>query len=163
MRRLHSIALFAVIAFCVLLSPAKSLLASDLTSLFTIKLDEKDRVVGSLKGNFLVYGRPMINVYDDRGRQLSSRKLKNNVKPVLSPDGQYLGLVTYSDRSPTDLKTINLEVFDPNMRLLWKLPRPQANTFLLADNGTVFGIEGVEGIAGTRIHIYDRKGKSAKR
>lgn len=158
MRRFLTITFLALSISGIVLASPRSLLASDLTSQFTIKLNEKDRVVGTLRGKVLVYGRPMIKMYDDRGRQLFSRKLKNNVKPVLSPDGGYVGLVTYADKSPTDLKTLQLEVFDPNLRLLWKLPRPKANTFLMADNGTVFGIEGVEGIASTRIHVYDRRG-----
>lgn len=158
MRRFLIIIFLALSVSGVVLMPVEFLFASDLTSLFTIKLSEKDRVLGSLRGNILVYGRPMIKMYDDRGRQLFSRKLKNNVKPVLSLNGEYVGLVTYADKSPTDLKTARLEIFDSNMRLFWKALRPEANTFLIADNGVAFGIEGVEGMTDTRIHIYDRKG-----
>ncbi len=133
-------------------------LADRLESEFSIALNEKDRVLGSLEGNFLVYGRPYIAMYDNQGKKLFSRKLKNNVRPTLSPNGRFLGLVTYADRSPTDLKTVKLEVFDSNGKRRWKISKPAANMFYIADNGAVFGIEGVQGISPTRLHLYKSTG-----
>lgn len=130
----------------------------DLVSEFSIPLREKDRILGSLESNFLVYGRPTITMYNIRGKSLFSRKLTNNVKPTLSPNGKILGLITYADRSPTDLKTVKLEMFDQAGVFQWKMNNPAPNAFFIADNGAIFGIEGVEGISPTRIHLFDRYG-----
>ena len=132
--------------------------ALELVSEYSIPLMEKDRVLGSLEGNYMVYGRPEIKMYNNRGKILFSKKLTNNVKPTLSPNGKYLGLVTYADHSPTDLKTVMLEMFDQAGKYRWKLDKPAANTFMIADNGAFFGIEGTPGISPTRIHLYDQYG-----
>ncbi len=132
--------------------------AINLVSEYSIKLDSNDRVLGSLSENFLVYGRPQITLYNSRGKAIFSRKLKNNVKPTLSPQGKYLGLVTYADRSPTDLKTVKLELFDQAGKSLWKMSDPAPNSFILTDQGTIFGIEGVKGIPPTRIYLYNKYG-----
>lgn len=132
--------------------------AVNLVSEYSISLDEKDRVLGSMEGNFLVYGRPKITMYNTRGKKLFSRKLKNNVKPTLSANGKHLGLVTYADHSPTELKTLKLERYDHTGKYLWNIPKPAANEFLIANNGAIFGIEGIQGISPTRIHLYDPYG-----
>lgn len=132
--------------------------AANLVSEFKLPLKENDRVLGSLAGNFLVYGRPTITMYNKQGAPVFSRKLTNNVKPTLSPSGNYLGLITYADRSPTDLKTMSFERFDEAGNSQWKLSKPEANAFMIADNGAVFGIEGIKGISPTRIHLYGTNG-----
>lgn len=136
----------------------ESVSAYGLTSEFSIKLKAKDRVLGSMEGNILVYGRPYITAYNNRGRQIFSRKLKNNIKPTVSPNGLILGLVTYADRSPTDLKTVKLEMFDRGGKFKWKLDKPKASTFQITNKGSFFGIEGVQGISPTRVHVYDQYG-----
>jgi hypothetical protein len=132
--------------------------AINLVSEYSIKLNANDRVLGSLSENFLVYGRPQITLYNSRGKAIFSRKLKNNVKPTLSPRGKYLGLVTYADRSPTDLKTVKLELYDQAGKSLWKMSDPAPNSFIITDQGTIFGIEGVKGIPPTRIYLYNKYG-----
>jgi hypothetical protein len=132
--------------------------AVGLDSEFSIPLKEKDRILGSLEGNFLIYGRPTITMYNPRGKTLFSRKLKNNVKPTLSPNGKHLGLITYADHSPTDLKTLKLERYDHAGKYMWNISKPAANEFMIANNGAIFGIEGVKGISPTRIHLYDPYG-----
>jgi hypothetical protein len=132
--------------------------ALELDSEFSIPLKEKDRVLGSLKGNFAIYGRPRITMYNGRGKAIFSKKLKNNVKPTLSPGGKYLGLITYADRSPTDLKTMKLEIYDQSGQFIRKISKPAANSFHIMDDGCVYGVEGVEGIAPTRLHLYDQNG-----
>lgn len=132
--------------------------AIQLVSEYSIPLKEKDRVLGSLQGNFLIYSRPDITMYNTRGREVFSRKLKNNVIPTMSPGGRHLGLVTYNDHSPTDLKTVKFEMYDQAGRLRWKLSDPVPNTFFITDSGTIFGVEGVEGISPTRLYLYDQFG-----
>jgi hypothetical protein len=132
--------------------------ALNLVSEYSIKLDENDRVLGSLDENYLIYGRPQITLYNSRGKSIFSRKLTNNVKPTLSPSGKYLGLVTYADHSPTDLKTVRLELFDQAGKQLWKMPDPPPNTFFITDRGTIFGVEGVKGIPPTRLYLYNQHG-----
>jgi hypothetical protein len=97
-------------------------------------------------------------MYNIQGNKLFSRKLKNNVKPTLSPNGKYLGLTTYADRSPTDLKTVKFEMHDQAGRLQWAMKDPTPNAFMIANNGAIFGIEGVEGIPPTRVHLFDQFG-----
>jgi len=145
------------IMFFIYLIPVPAI-SADLVSEINIPLTEKDRVLGSLEGNFLIYGRPNITMYDQQGKAIFTRKLTNNIKPTLSPNGKYLGLITYADHSPTDLKTLAFERFDENGKFLWKLTKPDANTFMIADNGAIFGIEGVKGISPNRIHMYDQYG-----
>lgn len=122
----------------------------------SIKLEEQDRVYGSMEGNILVYGRPYIKIYNNRLKQLWSKKLKNNTKPVMSPNGEYLGLILYNDHSPTSLQTLRFSFYDSRGNFEWKLEKLPATTFSMADNGYIFGIEGVPGISPTRIHLYDR-------
>jgi len=135
---------------------------SDLELKYSVKLEEKDRILGDLTGNFLIYGRPYIKMYDHDGNRLFSRRLKNNVKPVLSPAGKYLALVTYADHSPTELKTIKLELYNPKGERLLKIDKPAATLFELSDKGWFIGVEGVAGIAPNRVHIYDPSGKDIK-
>ncbi len=142
----------------VVLAASLPCYALDLVSEYSIKLDANDRVLGSLSENFLVYGRPQITLYNSRGRAIFSRKLANNVKPTLSPRGKYLGLVTYADRSPTDLKTVKLELFDQAGKSLWKLSDPAPNSFFITNQGTILGIEGVKGIPPTRVYLYNKYG-----
>jgi len=125
---------------------------------YTISLDESDRVLGSMRGNYIVYGRPNITMYSTLGKPIFSRKLKNNVKPSLSPEGKFLALATYADRSPTDLKTVKLEIFDQSGRFKWKLSDPPPNTFYITDIGSIIGIDGVKGIPPTRVYLYNRNG-----
>lgn len=132
--------------------------ALNLVSEYSIKLDPNDRVLGSLGENFLIYGRPQITLYNSRGKPIFSRKLKNNVKPTLSPRGKYLGLITYADRSPTDLKTVQFELLDQAGKSLWKMADPEPNSYDITDQGTIFGIEGVKGIPPTRVYLYNRYG-----
>lgn len=132
--------------------------ALNLVSEYSIKLDENDRVLGSLGENYLIYGRPQITLYNSRGRAIFSKKLTNNVKPTLSPRGKYMGLITYADRSPTDLKTVKFELFDQAGKLLWKMSDPPPNSYFITDKGTIFGIEGVRGIPPTRVYLYNEYG-----
>lgn len=122
----------------------------------SIKLEEQDRVYGSMEGNVLVYGRPYIKIYNNRLKQLWSKKLKNNTKPVMSPNGDFLGLILYNDHSPTSLQTLRFSFYDARGKFVWKLDKLPATTFKMADNGYIFGIEGVPGISPTQIHLYDR-------
>ncbi len=147
-----------ILMMAVVLGAALPCHALELVSEYSIKLDAKDRVLGSLSENYLVYGRPQITLYNSRGRAIFSRKLTNNIKPALSPRGKYLGLVTYADHSPTDLKTTKLELFDQAGKSLWKLTNPEPNSFIITDKGTIFGIEGVKGIPPTRIYLYNKYG-----
>jgi len=152
-RSLLTAAVMAVFLWAA--TPAFSL---DLVSEYSIPLKSDDRILGSLEGNYLVYGRPEITMYNARGRAVFSKKLKNNVKPTLSPGGNVLGLITYADHSPTDLKTSKLEIFDQAGRLQWQMADPAANAFFITDKGAIFGIEGVEGLPPTRLHLYDQYG-----
>ncbi|MEZ5358733.1 MAG: hypothetical protein R3F48_07845 [Candidatus Zixiibacteriota bacterium] len=122
----------------------------------SINLGDQDRVYGSMEGNFLVYGRPNIKIYNERLKQVWSKQLKNNTKPVMSPNGDYFGLVLYNDHSPTSLQTLRFSFYDSRGNLEWKLDKLPATTFEMADNGYIFGIEGVPGISPTRIHLYDK-------
>jgi len=150
--------LFLFIMIAAILAAAVPCQALNLVSEYSIKLDKNDRVLGSLGENYLVYGRPNITLYNTRGKAVFSRKLTNNVKPVMSPNGKYLGLVTYADHSPTDLKTTKLELFDRAGKFLWKMTDPTPNSFIITDQGTIFGIEGVKGIPPTRIYLYNKYG-----
>jgi hypothetical protein len=141
--------------FLIAATPAFTIV---LVSDYKTPLKEKDRILGSMKENYLVYGRPNITMYSNTGQAVFSRKLKNNVKPTLSPNGKYLGLTTYADHSPTELRTLKFEMFDKVGNYRWKLVEPAANAFIIADNGAFFGIEGVEGIPPTKIHVYDQYG-----
>ena len=117
--------------------------AQELQARFKIPLKENDRVLGSLSGNFAVYGRPYIAMYNNQGQKLWSRKLKNNIKPYLSDNGDFLALVTYADRSPTDLQAMKLEMFQPDGNRRWSISKPAATNFYIANNGMVIGVEGV--------------------
>jgi len=132
--------------------------ALDLVSEYKLPLKEKDRILGSLEGNYIVYGRPHITMYNNRGKAIWSRRLTNNIKPVLSPKGEHVALVKYADHSPTDLKTLEFARYDKAGNLLWKMDDPAPNQFMIADNGNIFGIEGVPGIGPIRIHLYDPYG-----
>jgi len=151
----NAVLLLTLLLIILMAIPAGAL---ELVSEYSIPLKEKDRILGSLEGNYLVYGRPYVKMYNNRGKALFSKKLKNNVKPTLSPNGKYFGLITYADRSPTDLKTVKLEMFDQSGKFRWKIDKPAANAFLIADNGAFYGIEGTPGISPTKIHIYDQYG-----
>jgi hypothetical protein len=147
-----------IVIIGVVLAASLPCQALELVSEYSIKLDANDRVLGSLSDNYLIYGRPRITLRNSRGTAIFSRKLSNNVKPTLSPRGKYLGLVTYADHSPTDLKTLKLELYDRAGKLLWKMSDPEPNSFMITDQGTIFGIEGVKGIPPTRIYLYNRYG-----
>lgn len=139
----------------ILFSTVNSL---DLTNQFNISLKEKDRVLGKTSENFAIYNRPDLTVYNSRGKLIYKKKLKNNVKPTLSPDGRILALVTYADRSPTSLKTTRLAIYDRSGKMKWKLDNPPANSFTITNYGTIFGLEGIEGMGGSRMHLYDQYG-----
>lgn len=132
--------------------------AYELVSEYTIPLDEKDHIMGSLRDNFLVYNRGYMVLYNNMGKQLFDRKINGAVTPTVSPNGKCLGLVTYAGSGPNEFKTAKLEMLDSNGKVLWTLKEPVANKFILADNGGIYGIEGVEGMSPTRIHLYDRNG-----
>jgi len=133
--------------------------ALDLIQQYTVSLDKKDRILGSMSGDYVVYGRPFIKVINNDGKQLFSKKLKNNVKPTVSPNGNYIGLATYTDRDPTNLRATRMDVYSSSGKYEYKINKPRATMFEIADNGRVFGIEGVPGISPTTIHIYDTGGK----
>ncbi len=147
-----------LLASVLIFAAAIPVLAINLISEYRIPLKENDRILGSLKGNFLIYGRPQITMYNVRGKSVFSKKLTNNIKPTLSPNGKYLGLITYADHSPTDLHTTQFAMYDQAGKLQWKMSKPTPNTFLIANNGAIFGVEGVEGIPPTRIHLFDQYG-----
>ena len=132
--------------------------AINLISSVTIPLKEDDRVMGSLKGNFLIYDRSNVALYNQQGDKIFSKVIKNNTKPVMASNGNYLGLVTYDTRFPTALKTEKLEMYEPQGKFRWKLDNPAANSFVIADDGAIFGIEGVEGMSSARIHMFDPYG-----
>jgi hypothetical protein len=125
---------------------------------FKVALKEKDRVLGSLSGNFIVYGRPYVAMYNNRGKKIFSKKVKNNIKPTLSPNGKYFALTTYADRSPTDFKAVKFSMYDPAGKFLWKMDNPKPKTFYIADNGAIFGLDGVEGIPQAKLYMYDQYG-----
>jgi len=147
--------LLVTMTIATAISPVSAL---DLSTEFVIELKESDRVLGELEGNFLLYRKPDITMYNVRGNKLFTKKLKNNVRPVVSPNGKYVALVTFADHSPTDLKTASFEMYDQAGRQQWKMSQPAPNEFMIADNGAIFGIEGVKGIPPTRIHLYDQYG-----
>ncbi|MEE9441215.1 MAG: hypothetical protein V3V99_00915 [candidate division Zixibacteria bacterium] len=125
---------------------------------YSILLEENSRVMGSMRDNYLVYSRPDIRMYNIRGREIFSRRLKNNVKPTISPNGEHLGLITYADNSPTSLQTIKLELFDRNGKYQWAINKPAPNDFILTNSGKIFGIEGVLGISPVRVYLYSEYG-----
>lgn len=150
--------LWPQLAVVLLLAAATAVHGYELVSEYSINVDENEKVMGSMQGNFLVYNRGFMALYNPMGKQAFSRKLKSTIKPVLSDNGKYLGLVTYSDKGVSDMKTLQLEMVDPMGKTIWKLANPPANSFVLADNGLIFGIEGVVGMSTTRIHMYDQNG-----
>lgn len=145
-------------ALALILFGAATAYALKLEENYSIPLEKNSRVLGSLRNNYLIYTRPNIKMYNQRGRELFSRRLKNNVKPVLSPNGEHLGLITYADNSPTSLQTIKLELYDRNGKYRWKIDKPAPNEFMFTNSGRIFGIEGVLGIAPIRIHLYSEFG-----
>ena len=136
--------------------------AAEAISQYKIALKEKDKVTGTAKGNILVYGRPYVVMYDEMGKRLFSKKLKNNVKPTISMSGNYLGLTTFADRSPTDLKTVSFRVYNSSGNSLYKIPKPASHSFIIGNNGAVYGIEGVKGISPARIHFYNHETNPVK-
>lgn len=131
--------------------------AAEAVSQYKIALKEKDKIPGTGKGNILVYGRPYVVMYDETGKKLFSKKLKNNVKPTISMSGNYLGLITFADRSPTDLKTVSFRVYNSSGNSLYKIPKPASHSFIIGNNGAVYGIEGVKGISPAKIHFYNHE------
>ncbi len=140
---------------CNLFFPA-NLSAIGLQKETEISIPPKARVYGSMEGATLVYNRPNITVYNNRLKSLWSKKVKNNIKPAMSPNGEFIVLATYNDHSPTTLKIVKFDLYDSRGKYQWSLPKPEATLFELADNGYIFGIEGVPGISPTRIHLYDK-------
>ncbi|MFH1699975.1 MAG: hypothetical protein ABIE07_05240 [Candidatus Zixiibacteriota bacterium] len=130
----------------------------EIDKLYSIPLDKSGRVIGSLRGNYLIYTRPNIKMYNNSGREIFSRSLKNNVKPKLSPNGEQLGLITYADNSPTSIKTIKFELFDRNGKYQWAMDMPAPNDFILTNSGKIFGIEGALGISPVRVHLFSEFG-----
>ncbi len=153
MKKLYT-ALF--IASLMLLGSSAS--ALDLTKQFSIPLKKKARVLGETSDHFAIYNRPNLTIYNSRGKQIYKKSLKNNVKPSLSPDGRILALVTYADRSPTSLKTVKLSLYNQAGKFKWKLDNPPANSYTITNQGMIFGLEGIEGMGGSRMHIYDQYG-----
>lgn len=154
MKRYH-IFLFALLALSAVVAP---LSGYEMVSEYTVTVDENEHVMGSMRDNFLVYNRGYMVLYNNMGKRLFDRKINAAVTPTLSPSGKFLGLVTYAGSGPNEFKTVKLEMYDPNGKSLWTLKEPVANKFVLADNGGIYGIEGVEGMSPTRIHLYDRYG-----
>lgn len=142
----------------LILTLSEALKAQELQARFKIPLKENDRVLGTLEGNFVVYGKPYIAMYNNQGQKLWSRKLKNNVKPYLSDNGDFLALVTYADRSPTDLRAMKLEMFQPNGNRRYSISKPAATNYHISNRGMVIGVEGVPGIPPIRLHLYDASG-----
>jgi hypothetical protein len=158
MRRTEKTSRFLLLFTLALWAVAIPAASFELETEYTIPLEETDRVMGSLEGNFMVYGRPKITLYHARGNPIFTKQVTNNVKPIMSPNGKYIGLVTYADKSPTDLKTLKLEMYDQAGKLQWQVAKPAPNTFFIANNGAIFGVEGVEGIPPTRIYLFDPYG-----
>jgi len=148
---------FIFLVICALsASPISALIMVEEASL---PLKETDQILGSMRNNFLLYSKPYIRMYNSRLIELFSKKLSNNVKPTMSPNGQYLGLITYADRSPTDMRTVKFERYDRLGKFIWKMDNPAPNEFLLSNTGRIFGIEGVAGMPSIKIHLYDQFGE----
>lgn len=154
-RKRHVFLIFAMLVLGAAISPVW---AYELVSEYTVPVDDNDRIMGSLRDNFLVYNRGYMVLYNNMGKRLFDRKIKLATSPTMSANGKHIGLVTYAGSGPSEFKTVRLEMLDPNGKVLWTLKEPVANRFILADNGGIYGIEGVEGMSPTRIHLYDRYG-----
>lgn len=148
----------ALILGFLLLSASGVGAAFKFESQYKIPLTEDDHVYGSLKNNYLVYNRPQIILYGPDGNKLFTRKIEYSSRPVVSPNGKHIAVVTYDDKSPTDLRTLKIDFLDLAGKKQWTFNKPTPNTFMLADNGTIFGIEGVEGLSPTRVHLFDQFG-----
>lgn len=153
--RKHILFIFITLALAWATSPVW---AYELVSEYTIPVDDNDHVLGSLRDNYLVYNRGYMVLYNGMGKRLFDRKINAAVTPTMSENGKFLGLVTYAGSGPNEFKTVRLEMLDPSGKVQWTLKEPVANRFVIADNGSFYGIEGVEGMSPTRIHLYDRYG-----
>ncbi|MDD4052937.1 MAG: hypothetical protein PHR28_13710 [candidate division Zixibacteria bacterium] len=151
----HIILSLVILALGWAISPAW---AYELASEYTVKVDDNEHVLGSLRDNYLVYNRGYMVLYNGMGKRLFDRKISSAVTPTMSENGKYLGLVTYAGSGPNEFKTVRLEMLDPAGKVRWTLKEPVANRFIIADNGSFYGIEGVEGMSPTRIHLYDQYG-----
>jgi len=127
-------------------------------SQYKTTLTADDRVIGSLKGNYLVYDHPQITLYDPDGKKLFVKKIDYTARPILSPNGKHVAIVTYDSKSPTDLKTLRIDFLDLAGKKQWTFNKPTPNSFMLGNNGAIFGIEGVEGLSPTRVHLFDQFG-----
>ncbi len=130
----------------------------ELKSVFVHKLEPKDQVLGDVTGNFIVYGRPHVSVFNAKGEALFSRKLTNNIKPAISDNGEFVGLATYADRNPTSLKTTDFALFNPSGSRIGHIDKPSANNFKIASNGTILATEGTAGLPPTFVYIYSKNG-----
>lgn len=148
--------IYCIIALLLLLNTTVSSLS--LVEQNSLPLEAKDRILGETSENFATYNRPNLIMYNSRGKVIYKKELKNNVKPSVSPDGRVLALVTYADRSPTSLKTVKLSLYDHQGKFKWKLDNPPASSFTITNQGTIFGLEGIEGMGGSRMHLYDQYG-----
>lgn len=148
---------FIFLVICAL--SASPISALKMVEEVSLPLKETDQILGSMRNNFLLYSKPYIRMYNSRLIELFSMKLSNNVKPTLSPNAEHLGLITYADRSPTDMRTVKFERYDRLGKFIWKMDNPAPNEFLLSNTGRIFGIEGVAGMPSTKIHLYDQYGE----
>jgi outer membrane protein assembly factor BamB len=146
---------FAILALIGAISPAWSY---ELVSEYIKAIDDNDRILGSLRDNYLIYNRGYMALYNATGTKVFDRKINATMTPTMSDNGKFLGLVTYAGSGPNEFKTARLDMLDLSGKVLWTLKDPVANRFIIADNGSIYGIEGVEGMSPTRIHLYDRDG-----
>ena len=142
----------------LLVSASGARAAFKFESQYKTVLTADDHVLGSLKSNYLVYDHPQITLYDSDGKKLFIKKIDYSSRPVISPNGKHVVVVTYDSKSPTDLRTLRVDFYDLAGKKQWTFNKPTPNTFMLADNGAIFGIEGVEGLSPTRIHMFDQFG-----
>lgn len=154
-RHISWVLLFVVLCFCI--AQGDDCQAGfRFTSKYKIELSGEHKVLGSLRGNYLIQSKSSAKLVSLEGVPLFSKPIDGQIRPILSSNGQYFGLVHYATGGEARVEKI--EFFDTAGKIVWTFNKPEPRAFAIANNGYLFGIDDVKQGTAKRIHLFDQFG-----
>jgi hypothetical protein len=95
------------------------------------------------------------------GRSAFKAQLLANQGLVVSPEGEYFGITSYStEAAPGMLAAEKLELYSSDGQMLWEIENPPVSEFLISNGAKlVLGISSTDGNSQSRVVIYNRNGE----
>jgi WD40 repeat protein len=148
------------LAFAFLLFLFRSGVAFEPELMYQIPIADKTAGGDVLGGKLILSSPDKLSVLTPEGKEAFEVDLGSNQGVVISKDGEFFGITTYSkDAPPGFLAAQKFELYSADGKRLWEVANPEASAFYVSNGAKlIIGISGGEGSPESRLVFYSHTG-----